>query len=265
MSHWIAFQIAGDEGMPLVFLHGANGDAEQWRPQLDVFSEHYRTIAWDMPGYGDSAPLKAMTFPALAEAVLTLFDRLSIDRAHLVGHAIGGMIAQTFAGLYPDRLRSLTLVGTNLFFGQRARGNAAPDWQQSFIEQQLGPLDRGATMAELAPKVVKGLVGDQSDANGLEQAILGMASLSESGYRTAMNCLTSFNQEHNLANIQTPTLLIAGEKDPVASPNTVRDLAGMIPNSRLETLPGCGHLINLEQSAAFNAALRRFLESLIVH
>ncbi len=265
MSHWIAFQIAGDEGLPLVFLHGLGGDAEQWRPQLDAFSGRYRAIAWDMPGYGDSAPLETMTFPALADAVATLLDRLSIERAHLVGHAIGGMAAQAFAQKHPHRLRSLTLVATNAAFGQRPQGEVDEDWRQRFIEQQLAPLDRGASLAELAPKIVKGLVGEQADPKGLEQAILSMAALPESGYRAAINCLTSFDQEADLAGIETPTLLVAGERDPIVPPALMQGMADLIPGAHLEILPGCGHLINLEQPAAFNRILDGFLQGLVMH
>ena len=265
MSNWIAFQIAGDEGLPLVFLHGLGGDAEQWRPQLDVFSKSYRAIAWDMPGYGDSAPMGAMTFPALAEAVVTLLDRLSIERAHLVGHSMGGMIAQTFAHLHADRLRSLTLVATSAAFGKKATGQVDDAWRQKFIEQRLGPLDRGASLVELAPKIVKGLVGDQPDAKGLEQAILSMAAVPEAGYRAAVHCLSGFDREAELAEIRTPTLLLAGEKDPVAPPKVMARMAETIPGSSLEILPGAGHLLNLEQPTAFNRSLDTFLKSLIVH
>jgi 3-oxoadipate enol-lactonase len=160
LSKWIAFQIAGDEGLPLVFLHGIGGDAESWRPQLDAFAGDYRAIAWDMPGYGDSAPLADMTFPALVDAVLALLDRLSLPSVHLVGHSLGGMIAQAFALAHPERLRSLTLAATSAAFGKRAGGEPDPAWRDSFIEQRLGPLDRGASMAELAPKLVQGLIGD---------------------------------------------------------------------------------------------------------
>lgn len=265
LSHWIAFQIAGDEGLPLVFLHGIGGDAEQWRPQLDSFSGQYRAIAWDMPGYGDSAPLEEMAFPALADAVVTLLDRLSIKRAHLVGHALGGMIAQTFAKMHPERLRSLTLVATSAAFGSQAGGAADDVWRQRFIEQRLAPLDRGASLAELAPKIVKGLIGDQPDPKGLEQAILSMAALPENGYRAAVNCLTSFDQEADLAEIKTPTLLIAGEKDPVTPPDVMARMADAIPGSTLEILKGTGHLANLEQPTAFNKALNNFLQSLVMH
>lgn len=265
LSHWIAFQIAGDEGIPLVFLHGIDGDAEQWRPQLDVFSTRYRAIAWDMPGYGDSAPLKTMTVPALVEAVETLFDRLSIKRAHLAGRSLGGMIAQAFAGLHPDRLCSLTLTSISAAFGQRAEGGVDEAWRQRLIEQRLAPLDRGASLAELAPKIVKGLIGDQPDPKGLEQAILSMATLSENGYRAAINCMASFDQVAALPEIKTPTLLIAGEKDPVTPPDTMMKMAEAISGSSLEILPNAGHLANLEQPAAFNQALDNFLQSLVLH
>lgn len=265
MSHWIAFQIAGDEGLPVVFLHGIGGDAESWRPQLDSLSSDYRAIAWDMPGYGDSAPLKAMTFPALAEAVSTLLDRLSIERAHLVGHSLGGMIAQRFAKAYPERLRSLTLFATSAAFGKRAGGELDEDWRQSFVEQRLGPLDRGASMAELAPRLVQGLVGDEPEPKGLEQAILSMAAVPEAGYRAAIHCLTGFDQEADLRKIHAPTLILAGEKDPVAPPRVMKRMADVIPNARFEMLPGCGHLANLERPDAFNRVLFDFLRTAVVH
>ncbi len=265
MSNWIAFQIAGDEGMPLVFLHGVGGDAETWRPQLDGFSKTYRAIAWDMPGYGDSAPLVEMTFPALVDAVSVLLDRLSAKQVHLVGHSLGGMIAQAFALAHPERLRSLTLSATSAAFGKRADGVLDQDWRDSFVEQRLGALDRGASMAELAPKLVKGLIGDELDPKGLEQAILGMAAVPEAGYRAAIKCLADFDQEEALAEIHTPTLLIAGEKDPVAPPRVMQRMAGVMPDARLEVLEGSGHLVHLERPDAFNRLLGDFLKALVVH
>lgn len=265
MSTWIAFQIAGDEGEPLVFLHGIGGDAESWRPQLDSFSGEYRSIAWDMPGYGDSAPLETMTFPALVDAVSALLDRLSIERAHLVGHSLGGMIAQAFALARPDCLRSLTLVATSAAFGKRTGGEPDLAWRDSFIEQRLGPLNRGASMAELAPKLVRGLVGDEPDPKAIEQAIVAMATVPEAGYRDAIQCLTTFDNENLVANIEVPALLIAGEKDPVVPPRVMRHMAKSMPNARLEVVSGSGHLVHLERPVVFNGMLSNFLKSLVIH
>ncbi|MGI9505781.1 MAG: alpha/beta fold hydrolase [Geminicoccaceae bacterium] len=265
MSNWIAFQIAGDQGMPLVFLHGIGGDAETWRPQLNHFSKGYRAIAWDMPAYGDSAPLEDMTFPALTDAVSVLFDRLSVTTAHLVGHSLGGMIAQAFALAEPERLRSLTLVATSAAFSKRAGGDIDLTWRDGFIEQRLGPLDRGASMAELAPKLVQGLVGDEPDPKGLEQAILSMAAVPEAGYRAAIHCLTAFDQQAALADIRTPTLLLAGERDPVVPPRVMQNMAKAMPDARFDTIKGSGHLVHLEQPEMFNDRLGDFLSSMVVH
>jgi len=265
LSNWIAFQIAGDEGLPLVFLHGLGGDAESWRLQLDGFSDDYRAIAWDMPGYGDSAPLAEMTFPALVDALSVLLDRLSVTSAHLVGHSLGGMIAQAFALAHPARVRSLTLAATSAAFGKRKDGVQDPAWRDRFVEERLGPLDRGASMAELAPKLVQGIIGDDPDPKGLEQAILSMAAVPEGGYRAAIQCLGSFDQEAVLAEIIMPTLLIAGGKDPIAPPRVMQRMGACMPNAEVDIIEGAGHLVHLEQPETFNGLLDRFLKSLAVH
>src|SRR5947209_11051646 len=80
----------------LVLLHGIGGRAEVWEPQLAEFSAKRTVIAWNMPGYGGSTPLSQMTFPALADALAVLLDSLAPRRIHLVGHSMGGMVAQEF-------------------------------------------------------------------------------------------------------------------------------------------------------------------------
>jgi 3-oxoadipate enol-lactonase len=265
LSSWIAFQIAGDEGMPLVFLHGVGGDAETWRLQLDHFSRDFRAVAWDMPGYGDSAPLDEMTIETLVSSVATLLDRLSVDRAHLVGHAFGGLIARAFAASYPERLWSLTLSAAGPAMGNLASEDSASAWRQRFLEQQLGPLDRGASMTELAPKLVQGMIGDEADPKGLEQAILSLAAVPEAGYRAAITCLAEMGRESGFAEIQTPTLLIAGEKDPISPPSVMQAMVGAMPNVRFETMKGTGHLPHLERSDLFNHLLEDFLRSLVKH
>ena len=197
------------EGAPLVFLHGIGGDAACWQPQLEAFSERYRAVAWNMPGYGGSAPLREMTFPGLAEALLRLLDRLDIERAHLVGHSMGGMVAQEFAATWPERLRSLVLVATSAAFG-RADG----DWQRDFLASRLGPLERGRSMADLAPELVAGLVGDAPDPAGVAQAIASMAKVPEATYRAALRCLLSFDRRDALARIAAPTLAARGRARP---------------------------------------------------
>jgi 3-oxoadipate enol-lactonase len=257
VSDWIAFQIAGDRGPPLVFLHGLAGAAESWRPQLDHFAGRFRAIAWDMPGYGDSRPLARMTFESLAGALLRLLDRLSIGRAHLIGHSFGGMVAQEVAARHPERLRSLTLVATAAAFGRH--GTA---WQRAFVEQRLGPLDRGGSMAELAPELIPQLIGEAADPEGVAGAIESLSQVPEASYRAAISCLLSGERRAGLAEVPVPTLLVAGERDTAAPATLMARMRAKLPQARLVVLPGAGHLANLEQPEAFNRALEGFLASL---
>src|ERR1700744_6233535 len=89
------YDAAGDASSPpLVFLHGIGGAARAWRGQLDAFSDRCRTIAWDMPGYGGSAPLATVSIAALADALQDFLRAVGATKPILVGHSIGGMIVQ---------------------------------------------------------------------------------------------------------------------------------------------------------------------------
>src|SRR5947207_2626805 len=89
------YQAAGEPGAPaLVFLHGIGGAARGWRGQLAAFSDRYHAIAWDMPGYGGSAPLPSVSIAALAGALQDFLQQLGVTKPCLVGHSIGGMIVQ---------------------------------------------------------------------------------------------------------------------------------------------------------------------------
>jgi len=241
-------------GPPLLFLHGIGGDAACWRPQLEAFCGDYRAIAWNMPGYGGSASLPEMTFPALAEALLRLLDRMNVARVHLVGHSMGGMVAQEFAATRPGRLRSLVLVATSAAFG-RTNG----DWQRDFLASRLGPLDQGRSMADLAPGIVAGLVGEAPDPAGVVQAIRSMREVPEATYRAALQCLLTFDRRDVLGRVGVPTLVLAGERDQTAPPAVMERMAARIPQARCLVLPRAGHLANLEQPALFNRALGEFL------
>ena len=164
------------------------------------------------------------------------------------------MVAQEFAATWPGRLRSLVLVATSAAFG-RADG----DWQREFLASRLGPLDQGRSMADLAPEIVAGLVGEAPHPVGVAQAIRSMAAVPEATYRTALQCLLTFDRRDALARIVAPILLLAGERDQTAPPAVMERMAARIPQARCLVLPRAGHLANLEQPTAFNAALAEFL------
>jgi len=249
------YEAAGDPARPmLVFLHGIGGAARAWRGQLEVFGDRYHAVAWDMPGYGQSKPLAAVSIATLADALQEFLAQFHAHKPILVGHSIGGMIVQQWLTAYPQDAAAVVLAQTSPAFG-KANG----DWQTSFIEARLGPLDRGATMAELAPALVRELVGDAPDPDGTELARSCMAGVPEASYRASMLALLGFDQRHALKDIKVPALVLSGSHDKNAPAPMMAKMASYIPGARYVELEGAGHLVNLEHPAAFNAALDRFL------
>src|ERR1700759_1372233 len=251
------YEAAGDPGKtPLVFLHGIGGAARAWRGQIAAFGDRYRAVAWDMPGYGGSAPLPSVGIATLADALQDFLQAIGGPRPILVGHSIGGMIVQQWLTRYPRDAAAVVLAQTSPAFGK-----AEGDWQKQFIEARLGPLDRGETMKSLAPTLVKELVGDDPDAAGMEFARDCMGSVPEASYRAMMLALLGFDQRKALADIVVPTLVLSGSKDKNAPAPMMAKMATYIPCSTYVELEGAGHLVNLERPKAFDAALDQFLKT----
>jgi 3-oxoadipate enol-lactonase len=250
-----SYEAAGDASKPpLVFLHGIGGAARAWRGQLDAFGDRYRAIAWDMPGYGGSAPLQGVSIPALANALKDFLGSVGAARPVIVGHSIGGMIVQQLLTHDPIIAESVVLAQTSPAFGK-----PDGDWQKEFLDARLGPLDRGETMASLAPKLVADLVGDDADPAGIELACACMASVPEASYRAMMTSMLGFDLRKALGQIRIPTLVISGTKDKNAPAPMVKKMASFVPNATYVELEGVGHLAALEQPAEFNAVLDDFL------
>jgi 3-oxoadipate enol-lactonase len=253
----LSYEAAGNPGLPpLVLLHGIGGAARAWRGQLDFFKRRYRAIAWDMPGYGGSAPLPAVSIAALADALQDFLQQVGAMKPILVGHSIGGMIVQQLLATNPGIASAIVLAQTSPAFGK-----PDGDWQKAFIQARLGPLDRGETLASLAPSLVKELVGDNPDISGIELARECMASVPEATYRATMLAMLGFDQRNALKDIAVRTLLLSGSKDKNAPAPMMAKMATYIPSAKYIELEGVGHLANLERPGAFNAALDSFLKA----
>lgn len=253
----VTYLSAGDANpVPIVFLHGIGGGARLWTHQVGAFGERYRAIAWDMPGYGGSAPLDPMTIDRLAAALAAFVEELGLDRPILAGHSIGGMVVQSYLadGLGP--VRAAVLAQTSAAFGGRD-----PAWAESFVAERLGPLDRGASMASLAPAIVADLLGDDPDPAGVALAESCVADVPEATWRASVRALPGFDRREALPRIAVPTLFLAGSKDRNAPAPTMQRMADRIPLASYACLEGVGHLANVERPADFDAALAAFLEA----
>jgi len=252
-----SYEAAGDAALPaLVFLHGIGGAARAWRGQLDFFKDRYRSFAWDMPGYGGSASLPTVSIAALASALRDFLQQVGAIKPIIVGHSIGGMIVQQLLAKSPHIAGAVVLAQTSPAFGK-----PDGDWQKAFIDARLGPLDRGETLASLAPSLVKELVGDDPDPGGMTLARDCMASVPEASYRATMLALMGFDLRNALKNIAVPTLVLSGSKDNNAPAPMMAKMASYIPSAKYVELEGVGHLANLERPIAFNAALEHFLKA----
>lgn len=253
-----AWTESGDGARAVVLLHGIGGGKELWRFQLDHLAQRgYRAIAWDAPGYGDSPLATKFDWPELSTSLLRLLDHLRLGKIALVGHSMGGMVAQDFAARHPERLAALVLSGTSPAFG-----NPDGDFQRKFLAARLGPLDAGGTMASLAPEIVREVIGEAPDAAGIALATDVMRRVPDSTYRAAIAALVTFDRRAALAEIAVPALVLAGENDRNAPPAMMERMAARIPGARYVCLPKAGHLANVEQPAAFDAALDAFLDAL---
>jgi 3-oxoadipate enol-lactonase len=167
---------------------------------------------------------------------------------------MGGMVAQEVVARRPQLVNRLVLCGTVSAFGDGG------ERQREFVAQQTAPLDAGRTMAELAETLVPRLVGPGSLPEGVRLATHCMGLVPAATYRRALECLVTFDRHGNLANIDVPTLLVAGEHDREAAPATMMEMAQAIPRSSYHEMKGVGHLQNLEAPDDFDALLLNFLQ-----
>jgi len=249
-----AFTMLG-HGPTVLLLHGIGGGHLAFAPQVEALaSSGYRAIAWDMPGYGRSAPIEPYNFKGLAHSCATLIDSLQCGPVTLVGHSMGGMVAQELVARRPELVSRLVLCATSPSFGK-----PDGDWQRAFVAERTAPLDAGQTMAQLAETLMPRMIGPGSLPEGVRLASHCMGLVSPVTYRRALEALVNFDRRAALAQIHVPTLLLAGEHDRNAAPAVMKKMAAAIAGSTYLELAGIGHLVNLEAPEEFDAALLHFL------
>jgi 3-oxoadipate enol-lactonase len=239
----------------VVFLHGVGGAARAWTPQTASFgAAGFAAVAPDLPGYGGRPPLAANDFDALAGDVEAAIAARGLLRPVLVGHSLGGMIAQTALRRRPDGYAAVVLACTSPAFG-----NPSGEFQRKFVADRLRPLDSGNSMADLAAGIIDTIVGPAPDPVGRALAVACMAAVPGDTYRAMVQLLVGFDERGNLAHIRVPVLCLAGEHDRNAPPPMMERMASRIPGARYVCLPNAGHLPNLEAPAKFDAAVLDFL------
>ena len=213
MNHLPAFDQQGQGDTAVLLLHGVGGGRAIWGEAASgttraIAEAGYRAVALDLPGYGDSAALGAPDLAALVAGVRAVIGHLDARRIVLLGHSMGGMVAQELMAQSPQAAQGLILACTSAMFG-RADGA----WQAQFLAERLAPLDAGLGMAGMADHLVPGLVSPLAPVAARAIARELMARVPEPTYRSALAAIAGFDRRAALAAIKVPTLLLATEHD----------------------------------------------------
>lgn len=249
----VYFERSGS-GPALLCLHGIGSTSRAFRQQLAGLSDTCTVVAWDAPGYGRSDdPGEGFTLEDQADRAAALLDELEIDAAHVLGHSMGGVVAQLVYHRHPRKVRSLILSDTN------AGGGAAPEPERSErVRRRLEMIDT-LTPRQLAEKRAPEVLRTGAPPELLAEVTDIMAEIRPAGYRAAAIGLGSTDLTGQLACIKVPTLVIHGAEDTVVPPAVGRALAAAIAGAQFVLVDEAGHLSNQEQPATYNAALRAFV------
>lgn len=246
----IAYDLVGETGSPVVFLHGVGSVRSVWREQLQALGREHRALSIDFRGHGDSEiPATPIDRPAFAADVVGVLDALGLFPAHLVGLSMGGVIALEAYRLYPDRVLSLTLADTFAHF---------PGWEEGMATRERD-LAR-TSMREVAEARIPSCLRPDPDPKKLRGAIEAMATKDKRVYSESSAATWSPDYRALLPEVHVPTLILWGDYDTLTPRGLSEELHAGIRGSELRVIPNAGHISNLDNPGVFNAALREFLD-----
>ena len=247
-----------DSTQALVWLHAFPLSAEMWRPQLERPPEGWRVIAPDLAGFGGSSdhPGQA-SIDDFAQDLDELARHLGLRHFVLGGLSMGGYATFAFLRLAPGRVRGVVLADTK----SGADTPAARDGRQKMLDL-VNARGVGAVADEMVPKLLGGttLRADQPLVQRVRQLI--EANSADGVSRAIQRLRDRPDSTPLLSRLTVPALIVVGEEDGITPISDARAMAGAIADATLTTLPRAGHLSNLENPAAFDAALRSWLATI---
>jgi 3-oxoadipate enol-lactonase len=250
----IAYALLGTEGAPAVVLgHALGANSHIWGYQLPLLTARFRVLAYDLPGHGESdPPVGQDSFDDFAHDLVALLDRTGISRATLVGLSIGGMVAQHFASLYPDRLRALVLCST---------GCQTNEAGKKIFEDRIAQVNKGGVETQVESSITRWFTPQfASDAPATIEWVKWMyQKTSPAGFINGCRAIQELDTLDRLSNITAPTLLIPGELDQGFPESVSRTIQSRIKNAQLKVLTGAAHIGNVELPHRFNELLFEFL------
>ncbi len=267
----IFFQTHGS-GFPVVFTHGLGGDHTMWMAQVPEFKQKYRLLLWDVRGHGRSETTEdGYSIPQFVDDLHALLGHLGIERAHIAGLSMGGWISWSFAIAYPGATASLVLSDSAGI--QTGVSKEALKEKREMFEASAAIAEKHGR-AKLADTTISLMFAKEFIENRPDTVELVKKRISQDpgiGYaRTIRSIFTSAPQadheeiKKRLAGIEAPCLVLAGELDQLTPMPTQEELARAIPGSRLEKIPGSGHVPPIEKPELWNRLVLDFLDGVSV-
>lgn len=251
----IHYEVHGT-GEPVLLIMGLGSNAYGWARTLPWLAERYQAIAFDNRGVGRSdVPEGAYTIAQMAADAGAVLDACGHVTAHVMGASLGGMIAQRFAVLYPDRLRSLILLCTTP--GGASATRASDEVMQALVAGGEDP-------ATVYRRNAWFLYGEDTRANHpgrIEEDLVerGRIPPTPQGYFGQIQAAMLHDVWDELPALRVPTLVVHGDADILVPTENGRAIAGRIPGAELVLLPGAGHMLQADAGAAVREAVLGFL------
>ncbi|MBT0668153.1 alpha/beta fold hydrolase [Novosphingobium profundi] len=242
-------------GVPLVLLHGIGSNAASWLGQFEAFSAERRVIAWNAPGYGETAhlPVAAPVARDYGQALWRLLDHLGVGRCILVGQSLGAIMATAAARLEPTRVAALILASPATGYAVPAGGDLPETIVRRISDiHELGP-------EGMAQRRAMRLVTD--GASPAVRALVrgAMAAVDPKGYEQATRLLAGSDLPALLEGVTLPGLVLWGAEDVVTPPAGCRRIADAFVGARQAEVPALGHAFATEGPQQFNEAIRPIL------
>ncbi|MEE2688748.1 MAG: alpha/beta fold hydrolase [Pseudomonadota bacterium] len=243
----------------LIFAHALSLNLRSFELQATHFRHHYRVIRLDLRGHGKTGG-GSFSMSDLAGDIVGLLEHLGIQRTHFVGSSLGAMIGMTLALEHRERLTSLTFMASQ---------GALPPERIAAVRKNLDAMRASGakpetTLTDQTEAMLARLLGEIEETEAPETFALLRLILSETtlfGQARAYEAIIEMNYDGRLAEITTPTLIIAGSEDASTPPARMQMYAEGIAGARMVILDGAGHFPNVEKPDPFNDALATFLES----
>lgn len=250
----LSYRELGD-GPALVFIHGMGGNSINWESQFQFFSDKFRVIAWDAPGYGSSDDWDHDT-PSAGEYALLIsefLDALGVTSAHLVGHSYGGVMVTAFYRSFRERVLSITLAEPVVGGGvdslkDRNREIAAR-------EREIQELGTEGYAKLHAPRSCSPHAAQQI----IDRAIEVTKTMRIDGYLTQFRSLRHANIYEWTFRPRVPAMIVGGEFDRTSTESMIDDIADQMHGIEKHTMLGVGHMFYLENPERFNKMLENFL------